>query len=184
MLFLKTCQNPQEDICARVSFLIKLWKGDSDTDVFIWILRNFWKHFFYRAPFGDSFLVFLWTWEGDFHMTFQILGIIFQKAKKNGLAFMCIAILRWAAPRLQFTFLGSYVCIGSRKISPREIPTRKILTHQAPPPPWKITSRKILTQKISTWNIPTYFIICLASLNTTSINGRRVYMYILPEQNI
>ena len=59
-----------------------LWKRDSDTDVFIWILRNFWKHFFYRAPFGDSFLVFLWTWEGDFHMTFQILGIIFQKAKK------------------------------------------------------------------------------------------------------
>ena len=47
---------------------------------------------------------------------------------------MCMAILRWAAPRLQFTFLGSYVCIGSRKISPREIPTRKILTHQAPPP--------------------------------------------------
>ena len=41
---------------------------------------------------------------------------------------MCMAILRWAAPRLQFTFLGSYVCIGSRKISPREI-----LTHQAPP---------------------------------------------------
>ena len=80
---------------------------------------------------------------------------------------MCMAILRWAAPRLQFTFLGSYVCIGSRKISPREIPTRKILT-----------------QKSSTWNIPTYFMICLASLNTTSINGRRVYMYILPEQNI
>ena len=97
---------------------------------------------------------------------------------------MCMAILRWAAPRLQFPFLGSYVCIGSRKISPREIPTRKILTHQAPPPPWKIPPRKILTQKISTWNIPTYFIICLASLNTTSINGRRVYMYILPEQNI
>ena len=48
---------------------------------------------------------------------------------------MCMAILRWAAPRLQFTFLGSYVCIGSRKISPREIPTRKILTQPGIFPP-------------------------------------------------
>ena len=40
-------------------------------------------------------------------------------------------------------------------------------------------SRKIRTQKIPTWNIPTHFIKCLSSLNTSPINGGRVYMYIL-----
>ena len=42
--------------------------------------------------------------------------------------------------------------LGSRKIPPWKIPTRKIPNHQTPP--WKIPSRKIPTQKIPTWNIP------------------------------
>ena len=106
----------------------------------------------------------------------------FPESQKNHLAFMCMAILRWAAPWLQFTFLGSCVCIGSRKIPPGKFPPGKF-----PPiklPPRKISPRKILTQKISTWNIPTYFIICLSSLNSTSIDRRRVYMYILLGRNI
>ena len=43
----------------------------------------------------------------------------------------------------------------------------------------KIPPRKIRTQKIPTWNIPPHFIKCLSSLNTSPINGGRVYMYIL-----
>ena len=69
--------------------------------------------------------------------------------------------------------------MGSRKIPPGKIPTQKIPTHQTPP--WKIPPRKIPTQKIPTWNIPTHFINCLSSLFLhSSINGRRLYMYILP----
>ena len=71
----------------------------------------------------------------------------------------------------------SNVLSGSRKIPPWKIPTQKIPTQQIPP--WKVPTQKILTQKIPTWNIPTYFIICLSSLNTASIIGGRVYMYIL-----
>ena len=51
----------QSFFCDKVAGLTPatLWKRDSDTDVFIWILQNFWEHFFYRAPIGDSLLVFL-----------------------------------------------------------------------------------------------------------------------------
>ena len=42
----------------------------------------------------------------------------------------------------------------------RKTPTRKILTHQTPPapppPPLENPTRKITTQKILTWNIPTH----------------------------
>ena len=58
------------------------------------------------------------------------------------------------------------------KFPPRKFPPIKLL-------PGKFPFRKILTQKIPTWNIPTYFLNCLFSLNTASINGGRVYMYIL-----
>ena len=48
-VFLEISQNPQENTCARISFLIKLqaWglqlyqKRDSRTIAFLWILRNF-----------------------------------------------------------------------------------------------------------------------------------------------
>ena len=47
-VFLKISQNPQENTCARVSFLMKLpeahnfiYKGDSGTDAVLWILWNF-----------------------------------------------------------------------------------------------------------------------------------------------
>ena len=69
----------------------------------------------------------------------------FPESQKNHLAFMCMAILRWAAPWLQFTFLGSCVCIGSRKIPPGKFPPGKF-----PPiklPPWKVSPRKILTHQ-------------------------------------
>ena len=50
-LLLEISQNWQENTCARVSFLIKsqakactFIKKDPDTDVFLWILRNFCEH--------------------------------------------------------------------------------------------------------------------------------------------
>ena len=47
-LFLEVLQNSQENNCARVSFLIKLQAWG--TFIFLWILRNFSEHFFYRTP--------------------------------------------------------------------------------------------------------------------------------------
>ena len=52
----KIPQNSQENTCARVSFLMKFQvsglhlfsKRDSGTGVFLWILRNFEEHLFYR----------------------------------------------------------------------------------------------------------------------------------------
>ena len=57
-VFLKTSQNSQESTCFGVSFLIKIqagglqlyWKIDSNTGVFLWILRNFYEHLFYKTP--------------------------------------------------------------------------------------------------------------------------------------
>ena len=46
--------------------------------------------------------------------------------------------------------------------------------------PLENSPRKIPTQKILIWNIPTHIINCLSSLNTSSINGQRIYMYIFP----
>ena len=44
-MFLEISQNLQDNICARVSFLIKkacnFIKKETDTGVFLWILRNF-----------------------------------------------------------------------------------------------------------------------------------------------
>ena len=53
-VFLKISQNSQENICARVSLLIKVmtWslqfylKRDSGTRVFLWILWNFQEYIF------------------------------------------------------------------------------------------------------------------------------------------
>ena len=68
-VFLGISQNLQENTCARVSFLIKLWKKDSDKGVFLWILQNFKEHFFHRTPLGDCF------WPLSF---FRSLGIVFK----------------------------------------------------------------------------------------------------------
>ena len=38
--------------------LALLLKKDSGTGCFLWILGNFWEHFFYRIPPGDCFYVF------------------------------------------------------------------------------------------------------------------------------
>ena len=62
-MFLEISQNSQENTCVRASFLIKLqalglqlyYKRDSDTGVFLWILRNFWEHLFYRTSPEDCF---------------------------------------------------------------------------------------------------------------------------------
>ena len=71
---------------------------------------------------------------------------------------------------------------------PREKPPWKISSGKNSPgknsPPWKISPGKIPTHKIPIWNILTHFINCLSSLNTASINGGRVYMYILPVRKI
>ena len=46
-MLLKTFQNSQENICARVSFLINFFKKDSGTGVFLWIPRNCQEHLFF-----------------------------------------------------------------------------------------------------------------------------------------
>ena len=60
-MFLEISQNSQENTCGRVSFLIErsatLLKKDSSTGVFLWILRNFEEHLFYRTPPGDYFRI-------------------------------------------------------------------------------------------------------------------------------
>ena len=56
---------------------------------------------------------------------------------------------------------------GSRKILPKKIPPPPENSHPSNSP-----------QKTPTWNITTHFINCLSSLNTSPINGGRVYMYI------
>ena len=76
---------------------------------------------------------------------------------------------------------------GSRKIPPGKTPLENILGEKFPReklPPWKISPGKIPTHKFPIWNILTHFINCLSSLNTASINGGRVYMYILPVRKI
>ena len=47
-VFLEILQNSQENICARVSFLIML-------HVFLWILRNFKNTFFLQNASSDCF---------------------------------------------------------------------------------------------------------------------------------
>ena len=76
---------------------------------------------------------------------------------------------------LRLNILKQYITQGSRKIPPWENYHPSNYPWKIPPPPPK----KITIQKISTWNIPTNFINCLSSLNTESINGGRVHMYIL-----
>ena len=66
-VLLKILQNSQENTCARLSFSIKLQalflqlygKRDSGTGVFLWILRNFKKHLFYRTLLDDCFYSYL-----------------------------------------------------------------------------------------------------------------------------
>ena len=38
---------------------------ESGTGVFLWILRNFWQHLFYRTSLGDCFLLIVmkWLWQ-------------------------------------------------------------------------------------------------------------------------
>ena len=65
-VFLEISPNSQENTCARDSFLIKLQaqglqlylKRISGTGLFLWILRNFQEHVFYRSPPDNCF----WTW--------------------------------------------------------------------------------------------------------------------------
>ena len=65
-VFLKISQNSQENSSVRVSFFIKLQasglqrykKRNSGIGVFLWILRNFQGHLFYRTPLDDCFLLF------------------------------------------------------------------------------------------------------------------------------
>ena len=66
-LFLEISLNSQENNCARVSFLIKwqvsnlqfIKKRGFGTGVFLWILRNFYEHLFYRTPLGHCFWKYL-----------------------------------------------------------------------------------------------------------------------------
>ena len=50
-VFLKCSQNSPEETFVWVSGSLQLyWKRDSNTAVFLWILRNFYKYSFYRIP--------------------------------------------------------------------------------------------------------------------------------------
>ena len=63
-VFLEISQNSQENICARVSFLIKLQAAPATllktrlwTDVFPWILWISKNNFFYRTPLVAASLI-------------------------------------------------------------------------------------------------------------------------------
>ena len=61
-MFLKNVQNSQENTRVRISYLFKdaclrpatVLKGDSDADVFLWILRNFQEHLFFTEHLSWS----------------------------------------------------------------------------------------------------------------------------------
>ena len=65
--FLEIAQNSPENTCVRVSFLIKLQalglkfylKRDTNTGVFLRILRYFQEHLSYRTSPGDCFRIFI-----------------------------------------------------------------------------------------------------------------------------
>ena len=52
--FIEISLNSQENTCSRVSFLVKL----QALGVFLWTLRNFWEHIFYRTPPDDCLWFF------------------------------------------------------------------------------------------------------------------------------
>ena len=52
-LFLKIMQYSQES-CRSATLL----KADSNTDVFLWILQNYWEHFFRRRSANGCFWLF------------------------------------------------------------------------------------------------------------------------------
>ena len=78
-MFLKIWQNSQENTCARVSFLIKLqaWslqlylKKYSGANVFLWILRKFQEHIFYRTPPWPLLLLVCCRWWNDLNLVWS-----------------------------------------------------------------------------------------------------------------
>ena len=76
-VFLEISQNPQENICTVVSIL----KRDSGTGVFLWILRNFWEHLFYRTPLDDCF--YFVQYLKNFVLVFRISRKQFQKQQSR-----------------------------------------------------------------------------------------------------
>ena len=74
-VFLGISQNSQENTSVRVYFLIRLQasglqlylKRDSGTGAFLWILRNFQEHVFYRTPPEDCFRPYKDWHECDIH---------------------------------------------------------------------------------------------------------------------
>ena len=62
-IFLEISQNSHEIICVRQSTFFdkvdNLIKKETDTGVFLWILRNFSEHLFYRTPLGNCFCQYL-----------------------------------------------------------------------------------------------------------------------------
>ena len=48
-------------LCQRLFFLTTLLKKVSGKGVFLWILRNFYKHLFYRTPLVAAFVIYTVT---------------------------------------------------------------------------------------------------------------------------
>ena len=84
-MFLEICQNPQKNTCARASFIMGLhtsglqlyWGGDSGAGAYLWILRNFYEHIFYRTPLGDCFCKLFGNWWGNSYVDFLVIIIIY-----------------------------------------------------------------------------------------------------------
>ena len=84
-MFWKISKNSQENIFARVTFLIKLqgWglqlyeKGGSGTGVFLWILWNFQEHLFEKTALGGCVcLIIIFVLTSVFHALPNKNGII------------------------------------------------------------------------------------------------------------
>ena len=95
----KIFQNFQENTCVGVSFLMKLlalglqfcWKRDSETGVFIWILKNFQDFLFIE------------------HLWFQLLYLLFSRSLS-----VSVSIVFFTS--ISFSFL-SYAFLSSLKIN-------------------------------------------------------------------
>ena len=83
---LKSLQSTKDSTRAEVSFIIKLqawgpkhsYKIDSkkryskrNIVVFLWILQNFWEHFFYRTLEGNS------VWSYEIYLIFWARAVVF-----------------------------------------------------------------------------------------------------------
>ena len=105
-MFLEACKR----CCLRPATLLK---KDSGAGVFLWILRNFWEHFFYRTPPDDCLWMILSLqeqmefWKPWFQDTKKLL-VISAKGKqdcKNGHRYFSLTLFElWCERNVNLFF--------------------------------------------------------------------------------